>query len=166
MRALGVDLGVKRIGLAIGDSETGLALPLRTLPAAPSLDALATELLSVATAEECDVLVVGLPLRLNGRASESTKRTAELVKRLEAKSKLEVVAWDERLSTSAAHRDLRAGSTARASDRRAMVDQVAASVFLQSFLDSRRQTPWDPEDLADAPFVAVPSSSRVRRSSR
>ena len=162
VRALGIDLGTKRIGLAVGDTETSLALPLRTLEATGGLEALAAKLIEIAQEEGCETLVVGNPLRLDGTSSDSTRRSKQLAKALRGQCSLKVVLWDERLSTSAAHRSLMSSSTTRASGRRDHVDQVAASIFLQAFLDSQGERRWTQDHDVESP---VPPASDRRRGS-
>jgi putative holliday junction resolvase len=137
VRALGLDLGSKRIGVALSTSDGSMATPYEVLARSGDRkhdhDAIAT------LAAECgaEVLVVGLPLSL-----ECTDGPAAVAARAEADelahtTGLPVELWDERLTTVTAHRDLQALDL-DAKARRRVVDQVAAAVMLQAWLDHRR----------------------------
>ncbi len=129
-RVLAVDLGSARIGLALSDPEGLLALPLDVIPNDEHA-------LAAIAAIEPDEIVVGLPIHMNGtRGPEAAAAEAFAEKLREATGK-DVTLWDERLSTVEAERTMRAGRTS-ARKQRGRVDKVAAAVFLQSFLESRR----------------------------
>ena len=81
---------------------------------------------------------MGLPLRLSGEEGPEARRARRLAQALERKAKLRVVLWDERLTTSAAERELR-GAGLRGEKKKAVLDQVAATLLLQSYLDAQRQ---------------------------
>jgi putative holliday junction resolvase len=134
MRVMGVDPGMKRVGLAVGDTEVGLASPLRTLQRT-SDDALVAALTAAARELEAECIVVGLPVRMNGLEGPEAKRARRLCKALALASQLRVVPWDERLTTSLAERQLRA-SGKKGADKRSRIDQAAATVLLQGYLDA------------------------------
>jgi putative Holliday junction resolvase len=131
MRVLGVDHGTKRIGLAISD-ETGIV--------AQSIGyvANAAEVLQVASKRDAGKLVVGVPRRLDGTASEQTERAMAFIAKLKAATKLPVIGWDERLTTAQATRVLIEGNVRR-KDRKEKIDQLAAQLMLQSYLDVQSQ---------------------------
>lgn len=134
MRFLGIDPGLKRVGLAVGDDEFTLASPHKTLERkddASLLLALLTELRAL----EIGHVVVGLPLRMNGLEGPEAKRARSLGKALERHG-LTVVFWDERLTTAAAERQLR-GVGMRGGKKKSVIDQAAATLLLQSYLDAR-----------------------------
>ncbi|MGO9341471.1 MAG: Holliday junction resolvase RuvX [Acidimicrobiales bacterium] len=140
VRALGLDLGERRIGVAISDSGGVLALPLCTIERSRDEAADHRQIERLVTERGVKVVVVGLPLSLSGRAgpaaatvkSESLSLRARL-----APSGVDVVTHDERLSTAEADRALSsAGKSARS--RRKVVDETAATVILQSWLATRR----------------------------
>jgi len=145
MRALGIDLGTKRIGVALANSEGTLATPYEVV--ARSGDRVRDHDAIAALAEETGAvaLVVGLPLSLDGSVgAAATSAVAEADELAEATG-LPVELWDERLTTVSADRDLMAlgmGATAR----RRVVDKVAAAAMLQAWLDHRRLTAA-PEDV-------------------
>ena len=139
-RALGVDLGARRIGLAVSDSAGTLATPRGTLTRTGDPDRDRRALVERAVEEEAVVVVVGLPLSLDGsrgpaaRAAES--EAAALAGMLDGHG-IRVELFDERLTTVSAHQALTAGGT-RGRDQRAVVDQTAAAVMLVAWLDGRR----------------------------
>jgi putative Holliday junction resolvase len=134
-RVLGLDLGDARIGVAISDDERRLAVPLGTVRTGAPSDVKAI----AAMVEEHDValVVVGHPLLLSGRAGERAHHAERFVEALGGFLTVPVVLHDERLSTVEAERSLRAaGASGR--ERRRVVDRSAATVILQSWLDSAR----------------------------
>lgn len=139
MRALGIDLGRKRIGLAISDATATLARPLGTLAvgSASASDLVLREIERLAAEEDgLDVVVVGMPARLDGTASDETRQVAAFVERLAHRTPIPVVVEDERLSSREAESRL----AIRERDwrkRKARLDAAAAAVILQDYLDRR-----------------------------
>lgn len=137
MRVLGIDLGSKRVGVAVGDTDTGLATPAETLRRAGADRAKDRRALAALVREwEAERVIVGLPLSLDGSdGPAATAARAEAVE-LEAALGVPVELHDERLSTITAHHALReAGVSGRR--RREVVDAMAATVILQDWLDRR-----------------------------
>jgi putative Holliday junction resolvase len=133
--ALGVDVGTVRVGLA-GSDETGLlATPLRTVLRQPAAR-LWEEVSRVVDERMPACIVVGLPRRLDGTEGESAADARAVADQLRKRTGLPVEMWDERFTTAAAERSLIAAGRRRA-QRRRTVDAVAASLLLQSWLDSR-----------------------------
>jgi putative Holliday junction resolvase len=133
-RIMGIDYGTARIGVALSDELQMLAHPAETITVAKSPDPLA-RIAALALEKNVERIVVGLPRHMNGSAGESAGKAREFADKLRAKVDCEVRTWDERLSTVAAHRSLReAGKSTR--QTRGYVDQVAAQILLQSYLDS------------------------------
>ena len=137
MRILAVDPGSKRVGLAVSDPSATIAQALTTVPAEPA-DTLVSRLAEIAKAQEARRIVVGLPLRLDGRRGPEAVAAKELADRLRKESGLPVELVDERLTTAAAERSLIAGGMRR-EKRRLTIDGVAATLLLQGHLDSRRR---------------------------
>ncbi|MCG3148308.1 MAG: putative pre-16S rRNA nuclease [Verrucomicrobiae bacterium] len=129
MRVLAVDQGAKRIGLAISD-ETG------TIAQSIGYVTSIVELLRVAGEREAGKILVGLPRRLDGSASPQTERVEAFIATLKEATTLPVVKWDERLTTAQATRVLLEGNVRR-KDRKEKVDQLAAQLMLQSYLDAQ-----------------------------
>jgi putative holliday junction resolvase len=137
-RALGVDLGERRIGLALSDPSRTVASPYEVLRR--SGDPAADRQLIVGVAREvgANVIVVGLPLSLSGRTGPAARAALAEVEVLRAAAgDIEVVVHDERLTTVIAERAL-GEARMRREARRRVVDKVAAAVMLQSWLDRAR----------------------------
>ena len=130
---LALDFGRARIGVAISDELQLLAHPLETIPANERATSRVVELVRERIVEH---VVAGIPKRMNGQIGTAATEALEFVEKLRAVLPCPVVTWDERLTTVAAHRALRdAGKKTR--HTRGYVDQVAAQIILQSYLDSR-----------------------------
>ena len=137
MRILAVDPGSKRVGLAVSDPTATIAQALTTVPAEPA-DTLVSRLAEIAKAQEARRIVVGLPLRLDGRRGPEAVAAKVLADRLRKESGLPVELVDERLTTAAAERSLIAGGMRR-EKRRLSIDGVAATLLLQGHLDRKNR---------------------------
>jgi putative Holliday junction resolvase len=137
---LGIDVGARRIGLAISDASRTLARPLTTLTVSSKAEALRLVAGEIARlhAEDDSLagVVVGLPAKLDGTPTDATSRVAAFVAALKTETALPVVTEDERLSSHEAEsrlaineRDWRV--------RKAKLDAAAAAVILQDYLDRR-----------------------------
>ena len=136
MVALCLDIGEVRIGIAVSDASGSVAMPLKVLPAQEVL-AHARSFRMILEDHEPDVLVCGLPETLAGEEGPQAERVRASAERIAAASGIPLEFCDERLSSREAKRILRAqGLTERA--MRGKVDMVAASLFLQAWLDARR----------------------------
>lgn len=139
-RALGIDLGSRRIGIAVTDSDGTLALPRTTLVRTGDVEGDRRRLIELIIEEEAVVVVVGLPLSLDGsrgRAAMAAVEEATILRQQLEDRHVGVELFDERLTTVSAHQSLAAGgSTSR--QRRHIVDQAAAAVMLTGWLESRR----------------------------
>jgi putative Holliday junction resolvase len=134
LRAMGVDPGTKRIGVAVG--AAGVATPLKTLVRTKDVQGDFRRLAALAAEYEVDVVVVGLPVSLDGQRRAAAKRALSEVQLLGRLLSVPVTTYDERLTTVTAERSLD-HLTLTGPHRRAVVDQVAASVILQGWLDGR-----------------------------
>ncbi|MBI2878831.1 MAG: Holliday junction resolvase RuvX [Candidatus Rokubacteria bacterium] len=136
MRVLALDVGDRSIGLAVSD-ELGLtAQALETLTRR-GLRADLAALRRIVEERQIDEVVVGLPLRLDGRIGPQAEKVQGLVEALRTVLPVPVCLWDERLTTQAAERALLEGGVRRAR-RKQVVDQVAAALILQGYLDRKR----------------------------
>ena len=140
MRVLGVDLGERRIGLAISDATATLARPLKTIALGTSdanaVDVLRATITELSHDEPVGSIVVGLPMRLDGTATPQTLRARKLAALLAAQLSVPVFMQDERLSSHEAEERL----ALREKDwrrRKKMLDAAAAAVILQDYLDAR-----------------------------
>jgi putative Holliday junction resolvase len=131
-RILGIDLGRARIGVAVSDELGMLAHPVETIPA--GADAL-KRVAQIAAEKNAERVVIGLPRHMNGSVGTSAAEALAFAGQLREAVSCEVITWDERLTTMAANRALRA-SGRKTRDSRAFVDQVAAQMILQGYLDS------------------------------
>ncbi len=135
MIILAVDLGKARTGLALCDPGEILASPLMVIRE-ENWEQLAKRICAVARENKAQRLVVGLPRNMDGSEGESAQLAREMAGLLEELSGLPVNMWDERGTTITAHGYLN-DVNVRGKKRKAVVDAVAATVILQSFLDSR-----------------------------
>jgi putative Holliday junction resolvase len=130
---LALDFGRARIGVAISDELQLLAHPLETIPANERSE---SRLAEIVREKKVDHVVTGIPKRMNGRIGSAATEVLQFVEKLRAVLPCPIVTWDERLTTVAAQRALRdAGKKTR--HTRGYVDQVAAQMILQSYLDHR-----------------------------
>ena len=133
MRVMALDVGEKTVGIALSD-ELGITVsPRETLRRDGSeLDRLA----GIVTQDAVGEIVVGLPISLNGSLGPSAQKVLELVAQLRERFTIPVVTWDERLTTAEAEKMLISAQTRRAK-RRQVIDQIAATLILQSYLRSQ-----------------------------
>ena len=157
-RFLGVDLGQKRIGIAISDPTGLLASPLLQLAHPGSLAALADRLCELARAEDATGIVIGDPRHSDGEASRGSEATRALAAALRARLAIPVWLWNEWGSTAEAEARLSASRVARSRGqgppasrhaaarrlRRERLDRAAAAVILQDFLDACRDRALPP----------------------
>jgi putative Holliday junction resolvase len=130
---LALDFGQARIGAAISDELQLLAHPLETIAANEQA---MSRIAQIVREKKVDHVVVGMPRRMNGEIGAAATEVLAFVEKLRAILPCPVVTWDERLTTAAAHRALRdAGKKTK--QTRGYVDQVAAQMILQSYLDRR-----------------------------
>jgi putative holliday junction resolvase len=141
-RVVGIDLGSVRIGVAISDREQMLATGLTILARSGDVDADHSAVADIVTAEDAVGLIVGVPTSLDGTQGPAARAVLEEVDALRTVVPVPVETCDERLTTVAATRALRTGIRGRRDRRgrrvRSLVDQVAASMILQTWLDRRR----------------------------
>jgi len=131
---LGLDLGSKTIGVAVSDVTRTIASPVETITRT-KFTADANRLLAIAGAKQAALIVLGLPLNMDGSEGPRCQSTRAFARNLEKLTLLPITFWDERLSTAAVERMLIEGDTSRA--RRAeLIDKLAAVYILQSALDT------------------------------
>ena len=131
---LGIDFGQARIGLAISDELRLLAHPLETIPA--NKDS-AKRIAEVVRDRKIDKVVIGIPRHMSGAIGEAAKKALDFAAELRQKLPCAVETWDERLTTVAANRALTAAGK-KTRETRKFIDQVAAQMILQGFLDRER----------------------------
>ena len=134
-RVLGIDSGDARVGVAISDELGFLAHPLETIdvrrtPVVPRIRELALE-------RDAEAIVVGLPRNMDGSRGPAAEKATRLAEEIQtALPDLRVVTWDERLTTVSAQRSLREAGR-KAHEQKKIIDQAAAQVILQSWLDAQ-----------------------------
>lgn len=138
MRVLGIDVGERRVGLAISDRSRTLARPLTTLSVATAAEAVDRVAETIARLREeddgLDMVVVGLPVRLDGTENSGTARAVAFIDALRSRVPVVILTEDERLTSREAEsrlavweRDWR--------ERKSKLDAAAAAIILQDYLD-------------------------------
>ncbi|MCD6352544.1 MAG: Holliday junction resolvase RuvX [Armatimonadetes bacterium] len=150
MRLLGVDLGEKRIGLAVSDPTGMVASPVEVLEATGTDEQDVQRVIEAAERHGADGFVVGLPRSLRGTDEAAAARALAFAKLLSERSGKKAAVWDERLTTVQAERALLNDGVRRRA-RREKVDKVAAALILQSYLDAHHGSiePEAPTSKAD-----------------
>lgn len=136
MRLMGLDVGDKRIGVALSDESAVIASPKETLERRGNRKDIA-HLLALAAREDVHEILVGMPLSLDGSEGPQAQKVGRFIEALRAETEIPVTTWDERLSTVGAERALIEGDMSRAK-RKQTVDRVAAALILQGYLDSKQ----------------------------
>lgn len=133
---MGLDVGERRVGVAVSDELGAIATPLATVQRGPRD---LTELDRLVREWDVSQLVVGLPTGLSGREGPQAALVRHFAARLEQEldPNVAVIYWDERLTTAIAERSMIEAGTSRAR-RKERIDAVAAAVLLQSYLDAAR----------------------------
>jgi putative Holliday junction resolvase len=138
VRYLAVDYGTKRIGLAVCDELEFGAYPLATLTRSRSLHHDLAEIARLATMEQAEGIVVGLPLNADGTRGPAAEAAAAFARSLGKHTSLPITLHDEFLTTFEAEEELIAADVSRRK-RRAVIDQMAAVHLLESFLRAKRE---------------------------
>lgn len=136
MKKLGIDIGEKRIGLAISDPTNCIAQPLIVLERKGNFSEM-KELQQIIEENLVDEIVVGLPVSMSGKEGKQAQRVKNYISWLKDYVHLSIVEWDERLTTSLAEKVLISADVSRGK-RKKVVDKLAAAVILQGYLDSIR----------------------------
>ena len=141
-RVVGIDYGLKRIGMAISDPTQLIANPTPTIEAARKLEVTIRRVVDQITflSKEygaVEEIVVGLPLMMTGRSSMLADEVYHFVDKLKEAIEIPIITWDERLTSVQADRSLREANLSR-KKRSKVVDTVAATIILQNYLDSKR----------------------------
>lgn len=135
MRIIGLDYGEARIGVAVSDLLGTIANPLDTISERDREKQL-EKVLEVIKREKAEKIVVGLPKRMDGTLGHRAEYTRAFAEELSERCSLPLVMWDERLSSSEAHRMLESGGVS-GKKRKTKVDKIAAVLILQTYLDSQ-----------------------------
>ena len=135
-RILGVDYGLSRIGFAVSDADGLLATPLSTVAVDSEKQALRA-IRTVVADEKIDRVVIGLPLTAAGEAGIMVDKVRAFAQKMKRCGLPPVEEWDERFTSAEAERALHAGGLS-AKQQRGLVDQLAAQLMLQNYLDARQ----------------------------
>ncbi len=133
-RTLGIDLGDVRVGLAVSDELNMLAHPLETIDLRKT--AVFPRIRQVIADKNVDTIVVGLPRNMDGSHGAAAGKTVKFVEELRAVVTCRVITWDERLTTVSAQRSLREAGR-KAHEQKSIIDQAAAQIILQGWMDSQ-----------------------------
>ncbi len=136
MRALGIDLGEKRIGIAVSDSNGKVATPIQVLVRSKSTKQDHNKINELVNEWEAEIVVVGMPYSLNGSKGSAARLVEKEVEKLSDSISVPVTIHDERLTTVMAAKELDFQGF-NSKKQRGVIDQVAASVILQSWLDDQ-----------------------------
>lgn len=134
MRIMCLDVGKVRIGIAQSDPMQIIASPVEVLKRTQSINNDAKYVVNLAKTNEVGLIVVGLPLKLDGSAGESVAMAEEFAEKLRKFTDIPIEYQDERLSTMSAERILLEGNVRR-DKRKGVVDKIAATIILQNYLD-------------------------------
>jgi len=134
MRALGIDFGLKRVGLAVCDPTGTLVSPLKTLERT-TRDALFDELIEIIQNESIETVVVGLPLSLEGGDTLTTRQARNFAESLTRRVAVPVHLMDERLTSAEAEEELNAAGL-RGKKKKMALDSQAAVIILRSWLEN------------------------------
>lgn len=146
-RTLAFDYGDRRIGIALSDPMGMAARPLMTLTRTTWARDL-ERIHDIIREHEVRRIVVGMPLDMNGSRGTRARVTEAFIERIKGATRLPVIPWDERLTTVQAERILISGAVRRAR-RRQVIDQVAAVIVLQAYLDSQPREEENPAGGAE-----------------
>lgn len=135
MRILGLDHGTKRVGVAVSDEMHMIALPLEYIAPEPFADFLA-RLKEILREKEIELILIGMPRNMDGSYGPAALKVQEFAAALKDAVTAPLKLWDERLTTTQAQKFLIQGGMRR-DKRKEKVDQTAAAILLQSYLDSR-----------------------------
>ena len=139
-RLMGLDFGSKTVGVALSDPTGLIASPLEIIEREREDKLRKTFSRIEELIEEYKVtkIVLGLPLNMDSSEGERVRKTQEFKEALERRTGLEIVFWDERLSTVEAH-DIMTEAGVKGIDRKRYVDKIAASIILQGYMDSQSE---------------------------
>ncbi|MFM7827997.1 MAG: Holliday junction resolvase RuvX [Acidimicrobiaceae bacterium] len=134
MRSLGIDLGTRRIGVAMSDSSGVIASPLTVLTRSSTHAQDHKKIQELIDEYEVDCVVVGMPLSMSGKVGPAAKGAQDEINEMESALSVPVYSYDERLTSKTANESMMQANM-KAQARRRIVDKIAAAVMLQGWLD-------------------------------
>jgi len=148
IKALGIDYGDARIGVAISDDLGMMAHPVETIANDDPKNRPEDRIADLVAERKVDMVVIGMPFRMDGSEGDATAKVRNFIEKLQAvlPDGVEIEEIDERLSTVEAQSQLKA-SGRKAKDSKQVIDQVAATVILQDWLDNREDSSDDDDDF-------------------
>ncbi|MCX7983387.1 MAG: Holliday junction resolvase RuvX [Bacteroidetes bacterium] len=138
-RILGIDYGTQRIGISLSDPLGIIAQPYTTLQ---NNKEVYTRLYEIAQKEDVELFVVGMPYNLKGQMTQKAREVIKFIEFLRQVTSCPVIPWDERFTTTIAHSTLRTLGTKKKdrNQKSGKLDQMAAALILQSYLDRNQPT--------------------------
>lgn len=136
MRVMGLDVGDKTVGVAMSDELGITAIPITVISRTGSLKREIGEIRRLVEENGVECIVVGMPLMLDGTVGIQAQKVEAFVEELRRRLRVQIVTWDERLTTSEVERILIASDQSRMK-RKKVIDKLAAAVMLRSYMESR-----------------------------
>ena len=137
MRFMGLDVGDKRIGVALSDDGAAIATPIETIHRSGNRKDV-TKLLELARDRDVSGIVVGIPYLADGSEGRQAEKIRGFIAAVEAQTELPIATWDERYTSADAEDLLREAAVSSRRRRKGAVDRIAAALILQGYLDARR----------------------------
>ena len=150
MRIIGLDFGTKTVGVAISDPLMVTAQPVETITrkSANKLRQTLARIEELIVENRVELIVLGYPKNMNNTTGERAQACEAFKEDLERRTALPVVLWDERMTTMESERILMAGGVRR-ENRKAVIDQMAAVLIRQSYMDAQRRETEKESDMTD-----------------
>lgn len=139
MRIMGIDYGDSRIGIAVSDPFGWTAQAVETINVKHNLAKSIERIIEIAETYKVEKIVVGFPINMNGTVGPRGEKTLSFIDLIADKLKIEIVKWDERLSSVAANKIMNE-TEMKTSKKKGVIDQIAACYILQGYLDSIKKT--------------------------
>ena len=147
MRVIGIDLGSKRIGIALSDSDLTVATPLDVVERSGNVEKDHIAILKITDEWEVQKIIVGLPVSLDGTLGPSAQSVMDEIKMLESVTDIPIETHDERFTTVTAEQILLQQNVKRDKKKR-LIDKVAAAIILQGWIDSFNKSKDDRPGIA------------------
>lgn len=150
MRIMGLDFGMKTVGVAISDPLMVTAQPIETITrkSANKLRQTLARIETLIVENQVELIVLGYPKNMNNTVGERAQACEAFKEDLERRTALPVVLWDERMTTMESERILMAGEVRR-ENRKAVIDQMAAVLILQSYMDAQNRETEKGSDMTE-----------------
>jgi len=140
MKLLGIDYGIRRLGIAVSDPLGMLATPFRTINTFSDEQSV-TEVCNLIQETNAEKIIIGLPLNMNNTEGPMVKKVRDFIEKLKLKTNLPIELSDERLSSCLVERTLLEANMSR-NKRKGVRDKLAAQVILQGYIDTNENNPF------------------------